>query len=152
MSIFAAITYLACTKDKCNNVACQNGGACNNGSCICLTGYEGNNCEILSRNKFITQFNGGDSCNGTGNHPDYGIQLLAVPANNIQMTLVNLLDDPHDSATCTIINSDSFYFEGSYNSTFYSGGGKMSNDSLWLNYHVQQDTIPYNCKFFGIRY
>lgn len=152
VSIFAALTYLACKKDKCNNVVCHNGGACNNGSCICLPGYEGTNCEILSRDKFITTFNGGDTCTDSNSHPDYGIELLAVPSNNIQLTMVNLLNNPHDSAVCTMITPDSFYFQGSYNSTTYYGGGKMSNDSLWLNYHVQQDTIPYNCTFFGIRY
>jgi hypothetical protein len=43
---FGAIIYSSCTKDRCKNVACQNGGTCVNGYCSCPSGYEGDHCEI----------------------------------------------------------------------------------------------------------
>ncbi len=42
---FGAIIYSSCTKDRCKNVACQNGGTCVNGYCSCPSGYEGDHCE-----------------------------------------------------------------------------------------------------------
>ncbi len=58
-------------EDKCvtGNVRCQNGGFCNSGSglCSCVTGYEGDTCEILSRDKFLNNganvfWNANDTC------------------------------------------------------------------------------------------
>ena len=43
---FGAAIYTSCNKDRCSNVACQNGGTCVNGYCSCTYGYEGDHCEI----------------------------------------------------------------------------------------------------------
>ena len=43
---FGTSIYTSCNKDRCSNVACQNGGTCVNGYCSCPTGYEGDHCEI----------------------------------------------------------------------------------------------------------
>ena len=58
--VFFAITYAACKKDsgftntdKCKAISCANGGVCKEGVCTCPAGYEGANCEITSRDKFI---------------------------------------------------------------------------------------------------
>lgn len=50
--LFAAI-YTSCNPDKCKAIACAYGGTCNEGSCKCLPGYEGTNCETITRKKFI---------------------------------------------------------------------------------------------------
>ncbi len=148
---FLAVTYTSCTKDHCNNVVCQNGGACDRGSCTCATGFEGSRCEIPSRNKLIANFNGGDSCTKEGER-GYRIYFLAVTGNKVQLTMKNFLGDKNDSATCNMAAADSFVFNGNNNSVTYRGYGKISNDSLWLSYHVQFDTINYDCKYFGLRY
>jgi hypothetical protein len=55
LSVFTAVTLISvsCNKDKCKTIVCANGGLCNGGSCTCLLGYEGNNCETVSRSKFL---------------------------------------------------------------------------------------------------
>lgn len=50
---FSAITYTSCTQDKCKSVVCSYGGVCSGGTCICPTGYEGVQCEYISRDKFL---------------------------------------------------------------------------------------------------
>lgn len=50
---FFMVVYISCSKDKCSSVVCNNGGACKDGSCSCATGYEGDKCELLARDKFI---------------------------------------------------------------------------------------------------
>lgn len=53
IAVFAAIVYSSCNRDKCKSVVCAYGGVCNGGACICPSGYEGSNCETVSRDKFL---------------------------------------------------------------------------------------------------
>lgn len=50
--VFSAVTYTSCEPDKCKAIACAHGGTCNEGSCKCQAGYEGTNCETITRKKF----------------------------------------------------------------------------------------------------
>ena len=150
--VFSVVVYTSCNKNKCDKVICLNLGACDGGNCVCPTGFEGNRCQILSRDKFIFTYNGGDSCTGkiTGKvFNKYPLYILAVLTDSVSMNMKNFLGNPQDSATCTIQSTDSFTFQGSNNSTTFSGTGKLSNDSLWMTYHVVHDTISYDCKYFG---
>ncbi len=52
-SAFISIVYVSCNRDKCKTIVCAHGGVCNSGGCICPSGYQGSNCETLSRNKFL---------------------------------------------------------------------------------------------------
>lgn len=154
IAAFTAVVYTACKKDRCNGVACKNGGVCDGGNCTCLPGFEGDSCQNYSRDKFITNFNGGDSCGASWSdtvYMQYPIRFLTVAAKN-QMMMKNILNIAADSALCTMVTTDSFIFNGANNSITYRGSGKMRNDSLWMSYAVQFDTSNYTCKYFGIRY
>ena len=52
LSAFGAAVYMSCNVDKCKTVICANRGVCNKGACTCPIGYEGTNCETISRKKF----------------------------------------------------------------------------------------------------
>ncbi len=52
VSAFTAVVYVSCNSDKCKTIICANGGVCNSGSCTCPSGYEGSNCETVTRKKF----------------------------------------------------------------------------------------------------
>jgi|GEM_PF-4150543 len=41
----AAFAFLACSKDKCKDTKCENGGKCTDGTCQCPTGFTGSKCE-----------------------------------------------------------------------------------------------------------
>ncbi len=53
LAAFFSIVFVSCNRDKCKSVVCAHGGICNGGSCTCPAGYEGSNCETVSRNKFL---------------------------------------------------------------------------------------------------
>ena len=60
LSTFGVTLYSSCSKDKCKDVVCQNGGTCNEGTCTCATGYEGTNCETEVRKKVIATWTASD--------------------------------------------------------------------------------------------
>jgi len=52
-AIFSTVTLTSCKEDKCKATNCAYGGVCNeDGSCTCQTGYEGERCETITRDKF----------------------------------------------------------------------------------------------------
>jgi len=52
------IFLTSCEEDKCKGFVCANNGVCNSdGSCTCPTGYEGNKCEVVTREKFKGSWN-----------------------------------------------------------------------------------------------
>jgi hypothetical protein len=145
--------------NKCQNVACINGGSCDNGRCVCPVGYEGPLCDTFSRNKFVHNYNGGDSCsqsvfNDTMHYTQYGnpVYIQARMSKPIELVIKNFLDDPRDSAIGTMLKTDSFSFLGANNSITYSGTGWLRSDTLHMHYHVIHDTVSYDCNYLGLIY
>lgn len=52
IAAFVSVTYSSCNSDKCKAIVCAYGGVCKDGACICAAGYEGTQCEIVSRDKY----------------------------------------------------------------------------------------------------
>ncbi len=52
IAAFVSVTYTSCNSDKCKAIVCAYGGVCKDGACICAAGYEGTQCEIVSREKY----------------------------------------------------------------------------------------------------
>lgn len=50
---FSAVVNSSCNRDQCKTVVCAHSGVCNGGICTCPLGYEGSNCETVSRQKFL---------------------------------------------------------------------------------------------------
>src|SRR5688572_16286816 len=54
--LFLSLTFTSCfKKDECKKVTCHNGGSCNDGECDCFNWYEGSDCSVLMRSKFLSQ-------------------------------------------------------------------------------------------------
>ncbi|PQJ09184.1 hypothetical protein CJD36_020575 [Flavipsychrobacter stenotrophus] len=52
LSAMSAVLYTSCNRDRCKTIICANRGICNKGVCTCPSGYEGTNCETITRQKF----------------------------------------------------------------------------------------------------
>jgi uncharacterized membrane protein len=52
VAIFSAVVIASCNEDKCKAIACAYGGVCKEGTCICAAGYEGTQCETITREKY----------------------------------------------------------------------------------------------------
>src|SRR4051812_21836804 len=79
ITIFS-IGFFSCNTDKCKTVVCANGGVCNRGTCICPSGYQGSNCETVSREKFTGDWYVFEK-GSTTNAAQYPITIK--PSNNI---------------------------------------------------------------------
>jgi len=158
--ISSAIYFSCATKNKCLNVVCKN-GVCNQGSCTCDSGYFGAFCDSMCRDKWISAYNGGDSCNGPDDVDSFGhrtynsqnpLRLTARIMYPKELLMTNFLNNTADSAVCTMVSCDSFSFVGANNSTSYTGSGFFRHDSLFMHYHVIHDTTSYYCNYVGVRY
>ncbi len=145
---FSAITYTSCNKDECKDVVCKNGGTCTAGVCSCPTGYEGTNCETLSRAKFIGTYVGTEICS-LGND-NYSI-TIAANSDNLKITMTNLYNEGF-TAIGTVTGKNTFDFSGSSGTTTYSGKGELSGTSaLKVTYTITQGTISNTCTFNGAK-
>jgi len=64
IATFSTVTYVACKKDKCKDLTCENGGVCSNGVCNCPANYSGTRCEVAGPCANIACQNGGSCNNG----------------------------------------------------------------------------------------
>src|SRR5690606_14893398 len=53
LTAFSAVTLSSCSEDKCKSIVCAYGGVCTDGECLCETGYEGNQCETITRKRYL---------------------------------------------------------------------------------------------------
>ncbi len=60
------LTIGGCSKDKCKDITCLNGGSCIDGACNCVNGYTGDRCQT-SKCEGVTCMNGGSCINGACN-------------------------------------------------------------------------------------
>lgn len=64
LSLATTVTYTSCLHDSCKAVMCRQDGVCVDGFCQCPVGYEGTQCEIVSRNKFTGFYRGQTKVDG----------------------------------------------------------------------------------------
>lgn len=86
LTIGSLALFPSCSKDKCKDVTCQNGGTCDeeDGSCICATGYEGTNCETAMADKFAGNWKYNETCAGA-TVTDFTTTFTKTGANKIQI-------------------------------------------------------------------
>lgn len=144
---FSMVTYTACNKDECKDVVCQNGGTCVTGTCNCPTGYEGTNCETLSRAKFIGTYTGNETC--TIGSDNYTV-TIAAQSDDLRMTLTNIYND-NFSAVCTVTGKSTFTFNTTQGGATYTGTGTLNGNTLTVNYTISDGTISNSCTYIGTK-
>jgi hypothetical protein len=61
--LLTALLLSSCaTDDSCGTVSCLNQGLCANGTCLCLDGFEGESCELVTRDRLVGTYNGQEVC------------------------------------------------------------------------------------------
>lgn len=86
LTAFAAVLYTSCKQDKCKSISCAYGGACVDGVCKCLPGYEGSNCETITRGKFIGLY----QVHETGTLSPERQYAIGIENDNLDVTQVSI--------------------------------------------------------------
>ena len=85
---FSAVTYNSCKRDKCNAIRCAYGGVCKDGNCICQSGYEGSQCQTITRDKFLGIWSVSEHSSMTHTDRNYSINI-AEGANITDVAIHN---------------------------------------------------------------
>lgn len=63
---FVLLALHSCDRKSCENVICNTpNSTCVEGTCYCRAGYEGDNCDILSYEKYVGSYNVSENCTTT---------------------------------------------------------------------------------------
>jgi hypothetical protein len=79
MAFGLMITAQSC-KDPCKDVEC-NFGTCDEGTCLCEDGYEGTNCDVELRNKFLATYRVSGTDTDGDSYTDIPVKIEAASAN-----------------------------------------------------------------------
>ena len=139
-----ALTLLSSCGDKCDDVTCQNDGICNDGTCECLVGFEGENCELFTRDKILGNFDLSTTCDDGSTPTDgWGIGASASAFNEV---LINNFHQPAFNIIATITNDDALVIEEQFISsqgigyTFTGTGTFEENGNVTIDYTVVTDS------------
>lgn len=106
--VFTGLTYTSCNPDKCKAITCAYGGVCNDGDCTCATGYEGSQCEKITRNKFVATWKVSEKGSLT-NSQLYTLDIAAGAAIN-EVVITNFNNTiPHAYKVQATVSQDTLY-------------------------------------------
>ena len=83
-AMVAALYTTSCKLDKCKSIVCAYGGSCEDGACKCQPGYQGPNCETITR----TRFNGLWTVTEKGSNTPLRKYPLNIESNGKDVTVV----------------------------------------------------------------
>ena len=154
LGAFSAVTYTSCTKDKCKDVTCNNGGTCSDGNCTCASGYEGTNCDSLSRNKFLKSGGVATYITGTGQDTCYspGYTMTISPSSAADEITISNFAGYGTSATVTGVKVSGTTFTktgtvtaGSVTLSNISGSINTAGTEITFSYRAVDATHTINC-------
>ena len=88
LCLSSVIFYQSCKKNLCKHVVCANNGTCDNGTCKCATGYEGESCTLLSRDKFLGSYSVAETCSSSG-QSNYNITVSTLSTDVTKVLIYN---------------------------------------------------------------
>ena len=117
--------FVACGgEDPCENITCLNDGVCDDGNCDCLLGFEGDTCEVESRDRILGLYT---YSSGTCDNFAPSIEVISNPENRTDIIIIS------EGSTGSIFETE--FFLDSEN-TFITGTGSLtlvfSNDMATL--------------------
>lgn len=148
--LIATISIFSCKKDACEDVVCFNEGICTDGNCDCPLGFEGEECELFTRDKMLGNFTLEDSCFGESSSTnEWGIGASANAYNEI---LINNFHLPAVNINAVITGENSFEIVDQFIPTVLgitiNGTGIIEEDGKFsleytAIYGIVPDTVNY---------
>ena len=132
------------------DTVCNNGGTCNetDGSCNCPVGYEGSNCETLSRTKFLGVFSGNETC--TVGTDTYAITCSAN-ADDLKFNIQNLYNQSLTAIASANGNAFTIPNQTVGASITASGSGTITGNNITVTYTISDGVTSNTCTFTGTK-
>ncbi len=146
--VLAVIFFFASCSDKCKKIICYNGAICVDGICGCTPGFEGDDCSLEVREKFLGTYNVSDNCSVTGN-AHYTINIGAVDTSVTRVGIANFNNDFGNLVIAVIsgnnieipIQSPDFDGRSVSGAGIFSGGSSIT----WNYTIVSSGGVANNC-------
>lgn len=133
---FSAVTYTSCTPDKCKSVVCANGGVCNNGACLCASGYEGAQCEAVTRDKFTGNWNVSETSSLTLANSKYVVAMTDDGGNVSHVNMGNFYN--YFTSVNAYVKGDTMYInQQTVNNHVIQGFGVITAQDGSFNQHAR---------------
>ncbi len=126
LSIFSAITYSSCQRDKCKAIVCAYNGVCTDGACLCPAGYEGPQCETINRLRFLNDWNVTED----GTLTDAAQYVLTIEKGpNIQEVLIRNFNNLLTDRVSAFVKGDTMYInQQTVNGYTLNGVGYLTDE------------------------
>lgn len=106
VALFSTVTYTSCENDKCKAIVCAYGGVCTDGQCLCPSGYEGPQCETLTRERYLGPWTVTE--NGTITEAiQYSVSI--EPGDNITELRIKSFRNLFVTSVSAFVKGDSLY-------------------------------------------
>jgi len=146
LALSTVFMYSSCKKDLCKDVTCLNGGVCEDGTCSCATGYEGSDCSVESRTKFLNANNADASYSATENGSssggsNYDLTIKQSSSDVTKVLIYKLWDTFTNNTSATISgNKITFSRQSPDNDGYYvEGSGTISGTTISVDYTVTKE-------------
>lgn len=155
--VFTGMTYSSCKPKPCHAITCAYGGVCQDGECLCATGYEGNQCEKIMRDKFTGTWQVEED--GTMTNPTIpGYTTAIEDAQAVQdVTIKNFYNYfPAGSRIKAHVSGDTIYIDRQVVFAHYVEGIGYINPNTKLEEQAQiimryyvEDSVTHSVNDFG---
>lgn len=145
---FSTAVFTSCNPDACKDVVCQNGGNCTDGTCSCPSGFEGSNCEILSRTKFLGTYSGNETC--TIGNDTYSIQCTAH-SDSTKFNIINLYNQSFTAISTADKNAFTIPSQSVGANVTVTGSGTITGNSITITYTITDLATSNTCTYTGTK-
>ena len=150
LAILAATTFstTSCNSDPCKDVKCGDHGTCFDGACVCDQGYEGTNCDVEWKTKYLGNYNTAETCVGSSAVSNYS-NTITQGADALTLSISNF-GDSNAFGTATIteagkvtVASQTISING--NPVTVAGDGTYDNGVLTIHYTGSGSGVSFDC-------
>lgn len=142
----AIVCLIFSCSDACDDLNCGENGICDDGSCLCDTGYEGDNCDTKVIDKFLGAWisNDWECLDGNGSSVPFTLVFeLGNDGMDLKLSDPNIpnivFDIDYNSTSFKILEKEVLFYILTGNGTFNPSG------TINLNYNITEEEHVNTC-------
>lgn len=147
--IIGTSAFTSCN-NSCKDTVCRY-GICSDGYCHCHDGYEGDNCELLIRDKMLGNYVGTLNCAGKPQQKNISATITAATDKGLENYIHIKYADTSLTKLCSVHSGNTFKYNFNNGSKVtYSIEGKYYDEQITFTEEVVENgTTTYSCTYVG---